>query len=358
MQQNSANFNLSWNSHENYWLCFVLPEEDTQHKLEKSFKDKGVITAYLDPTCFAVYSFNDWAINWATLRDALTKNNYNNCKIAIITAQKNRPSMNDVLMNLESIEKIDMIAENLWLGDAILNSRIECHFQPIIDRSSEPFGYEAFARVRLENGELIGGAKIIKAARDMNIEHVLDKYLHILAIRTFAEARLPGNLFINFMAGFIQLPAKYLEGLTDAVQHYNLLAKRIVLDVSDAESVHDLNQISAIIDFCNSKGYTVALDDINSLNSLKNILSKLKSLPDFIKLDRKLTQLATDPKLAREILNLTELAHQKGSVILAEGIETNEVYEALKKSGIDLFQGYYISAPKPVSEIKDMKKAV
>ncbi len=358
MQQNPGNFNLSWNSHENYWICAVLPNEDKLHILEECFKNKGVITTYLDATCFAIYSFNDWADNWNTLREALQKNNFADSKIAIIPAQKNRPSMDDVLVNLETIEKINLVASNLWLGDAILNSRVECHFQPIIDRRSEPFGYEAFARIRLENGELIGGAKIIKAAREMEIGHLLDKYLHVLAIRTFAEARLPGHLFINFMAGFIQLPAKYLEGLSTAVQHYNLLAKRIVLDVSEAETVNDLNQISAIIDFCNSKGYTVALDDINSLTALKDILSRLKSLPDFIKLDRTLTQSASDPKIAREILDLTELAHQKGSMILAEGIETTEVFEALTKSGIDLFQGYYISSPMPVSEIKALKKAV
>lgn len=358
MQQNAANFNLSWNSHENYWLCVVLTEPDAQHLLEKSFIDKGVITAYLDETCFAVYSFNNWADNWNLLRDSVLKNNFPNPKFAIIPAQKHRPTINDVLMHLDSVERINVGAENLWLGDAILNSRVECHFQPIADRRSEYFGYEAFARVRLNNGELIGGAKIIKAARDLNIEHVLDKYLHILAIRTFAEARLPGNLFINFMAGFIQLPAKYLEGLSDAVQHYNLVAKRIVLDVSDSENVHDLNQISSVIDFCNSKGYTVALDDINSLAALKDMLRKLRSIPDFIKLDRNLTKSVTDPKIAREILDLTELAHQKGAMILAEGIETSEVYDTLARSGIDLFQGYHISAPMPVADIKSMKKAV
>lgn len=357
MQQNPSNFNLSWNSHENYWLCIVLPDSDNLHVLEKSFKNSGTTYAYLDQTCFALHAPKEWKETWDALNSALLKNKFLNAKAAVLPALKQKPTIDDVLMALETTDRISSIAENLWLGDAILNNRIECHFQRIIDRTSEPFGYEAFVRVRLENGELAGGAKIIKAAREMSIEHLLDKYLHILAIRTFAEARLPGNLFINFMTGFIQLPAKYLEGLSSAVQHYNILPKRIVLDVSESESVHNMNQISSIIDFCNSKGYSVALDDINTLSSLEMILKHVKSLPDFIKLDRKISQLAAELATSREIFGLIELAHKKGCTILAEGIETEETMKILARAGVDLFQGYYIAQPMPVKDIKSLKKA-
>ena len=136
------------------------------------------------------------------------------------------------------------------------------------------FGYESFARVKMASGEILSGAKIIQAAKELNIQHLIDKHLHVLAIKTFAEANLQGSLFINFMPGFIQRPEKYLEALSAAVNEYDLLAKRIVLDVSDSENVLDINQISSVIEFCNSKNYLVALDDINSLASLHEILSK------------------------------------------------------------------------------------
>ena len=357
MQENPVNFNLSWNNHDNYWISVLLPEADSGHKLEKAFKNKYIASAYIAPNCFAILANRSWKESWDALKTVLAQHNFCNCRAAV-TPSNHPPSIEEVLLGLESMDKIDIIADGLWLGDAILNSRVECHFQPIIDRTSEPFGYEAFARIRLESGELVSGARIIKTARELGIGHVLDKYLHILAIRTFAEARLPGNLFINFMAGFIQLPAKYLEGLSAAVQHYNLLAKRIVLDVSESENVTDLNQVSSIIDFCKSKGYAVALDDINSLSSLKEILGKLKPTPDFIKLDGKLTAQCAGGKMTHEISSLVETAHHKGSMIIAEGIEIEEVYKSLLNSGIDLFQGYYISQPMAVSEIKSLKKAV
>lgn len=335
----------------------VLPESDRLHILEKEFGNTGLSGTYLDTTCYAVSAPKEWDETWADLYEVLTTNNFTNPKAAVIPSHSNRPTLDDVMPNLESIDRINSISKNLWLGEAILNNRLESHFQPIIDRSGQVMGYEAFARARMESGEIVSGGKIIAAARELNIQHLVDKLLHIMAIKSFANAKLQGNLFINFMTGFIQLPAKYLEGMTEAVKHYNIFAKRIALDVSDSENVRDLNQLSSIIEFCHSKGYSVALDDINSLSVLKTIMKGLRASPDFIKLDRLITQNTSSDSVFREICSLTQLAHEKGSIILAEGIETEEVQKLLTTAGVDLFQGYHIAAPMPVSQLKSINKA-
>ena len=358
MQQTKANFNLSWNAFDNYWICVVGSGNDDLHNLEKEFRYKGLNDIYCDDEYLAVQAPKDWKETWDFVADALGKNNFTNPKAAIIPDENHNPMPSEVMPSLESIEKINSIAKNLWLGDAMLNDRLECHFQPIIDRIGHIFGYEAFVRARLETGELLSGARVIQAARELNVLHLLDKKLHIKAIKTFAESKLPGNLFINFTSGFIQLPSIYLEGLSEAVHEYNILAKRIALDVSDSENVHDMNQISAVTSFCHSKNYLVALDDINSLQRLKEMLKNMLAKPDFIKLDRKIIKEYTSHRAMSEILSLVALAHEKGSMIIAEGIETEETFKALMGSGIDLFQGYFISQPLPIDEISEFKKAI
>ena len=51
----------------------------------------------------------------------------------------------------------------------------------------------------------------------------------------------------------------------------------------------------------------------------------------------------------REIIRaLVDLTHEVGGTAIAEGVETQDDYQALKLVGVDLFQGYLFSAPVPV----------
>ena len=48
--------------------------------------------------------------------------------------------------------------------------------------------------------------------------------------------------------------------------------------------------------------------------------------------------------------DLISMAHHLGRSLVAEGVETKEQYEILKKQGCDYIQGYYFSRPIPADE--------
>ena len=58
----------------------------------------------------------------------------------------------------------------------------------------------------------------------------------------------------------------------------------------------------------------------------------------------------------REMLNVAEMAHRKGCMLIAEGIETEELYKSMLANSVDLFQGYHLGGPVPINEIKKVKK--
>lgn len=351
INQDQINFHLPWNNHEDYWLCVVLPEEDKLHSLENDFKNGASKGIYVDNSCFAVPASKKWSGVWNEIFDSITKNSIVNPKIAIVPRNgTSKPSLDDISFNLYATDKVEKIADNLWLGDALMSDRIQCHFQVIVDRRGQPFGYESFARALSEAGETIGGNKIMEASKALNIEHMIDKYLQVLAIKSFSEGCLPGRLFINFMTGFIQRPEKYLEALTDAATHYNLIPKNLVLDVTNSNSLADVKQVKSIISFCHSKGYSVALDDVQNVETVKQVLAEIA--PDFVKIDRNLSRNSGTPAKLQQIHEIVELSHKNGCYVLAEGIETEEVHMSLLKAGVDLFQGYFFSQAIPVEQIK------
>lgn len=355
MQQAQPNFNIPWSIYESYWLCVVLYEENEIDALIKEFKNTDLRGVKIGENCFALAAPKYWVDAWNRLSVVLAKNHIANPKVAILPRKTSGVSVEEIMLSIESVEKIDTIAENLWLGDALQNNKLECYYQPVVDRTGRPYGYEAFARLMLDDGALISGNKIIEAARKLSIEHMVDKYLHMLAIKTFAEAGLSGNLFINFITGFIQLPQKYLQKLTESAKHYNINPKRIVLDVSTSWLTEDMNQLASIVEFCRSIGCSVALDDLDSAHSLCEIMNKTS--PDFIKLDRQFSKFHSDPAVFEEMREIIKLGHSKGSMVIAEAVETEEAFNLLQKMDVDLYQGYYFAAPLSISQLLSRKTA-
>lgn len=352
MTYNDLNLGLPWNAHKKYWIC-VEANDEQLGALEKAFKNKG---SHIEGIYYAVESEQNWAPTWKKLAKAMDAGGIEGSSVAVIPNEGDVPSSIVITPNLRARNAVQLISENLWLGEAILDGRMECHFQPIMDKKNTPIGYESFVRVNTKDKKIVNGFDIIEASYTLGMEHVIDRYLHTLAIETFAGSGLPGNLFINFMTGFIQLPEKYLEKLKEAAIENNIIPNRIVLDVSKADHVEDISQICSVVEFCHSNDYSVALDDLKSLDQLQEILSH--TTPNFVKLDKGLTQNLDKQIIRDKVISMISISHNKGCKVLAEAIEDKKTFEELKSLGADLFQGYYFSKPLPIAQIKKkVKKA-
>lgn len=235
------------------------------------------------------------------------------------------------------------IAEYPWFEQVLRENRLKCYFQPIVDANKTPVAYESFVRAELSDGTMASGGVIMQAGVALHIEHALDKHLHKQAIEEFTKHKLQGMLCINFVSGFVQLPAKYLDGLSKAAEDCGLLPGKLALDVSNAEDVQNLEQLAAIAEFCYNLGYQLALDDISNPAALEEILNRFNA--DFVKIDR---QVLEKPKIVREII---KTAHSHSCKVIIEGVETEDVFQKFAQMGADYFQGYFFSKPLAAEEI-------
>lgn len=167
--------------------------------------------------------------------------------------------------------------------------------------------------------------------------------------------KLSGFLFINFIPGFIQRPEFYLDGLAQALARQGLNAKQIVLDCTNSENPRDIQHLKSIAAYCRTRGYQVALDDIESVQSAKRILQEMR--PDFIKLDMRLVQKLHDPEAMDMIARIAALTQNSSCSLIAEGVETEAVRQKLEDAGIHLYQGYLFSPPKRKTAAKKQRKA-
>jgi EAL domain-containing protein (putative c-di-GMP-specific phosphodiesterase class I) len=296
-----------------------------------------------DDSVFIVKCNKAWDQSWKTLRGWIDQKQLLTSVEVSIMPGENMPDAKEIGFARKSVAVIDSIADGLWLGHAMIEDRLRCHMQPVLDTRGKVYGYEAFARLQATNGEMMSGGKIFTASRQLNVEHLIDRVLHVQAIKTFIQSDMEGYLFVNFVPGFIHRPEKYLEGLTEAAKVYNMPPKSIVLEFTKAETPRDALHLRGIFEFCRAKGYSVSLDDINSVAVATRLIEVIK--PDFMKLDMGLVRAIKKPSEHGIIKDLVQLAHNANCQVIAEGVESEDVHQLLKESGVDLFQGYLFAAP-------------
>ena len=217
------------------------------------------------------------------------------------------------------------------------NDTITTAFQPIVDMTSNQpviIGYEAL--VRDVQGILSPMALFDKYQR---IGRLMD--LKMLCFHTqIAKASDLGikRLFINVDFNLLNL----LDEGAGTIKPPNL---DVILEISEAEAIHDIEEKLKTVRRFEEKGYRFAIDDFGAGFISLSFVAKL--LPDYIKLDRSVVLQAESSVSFRDFLKhmLRALGLYVKTGIVAEGIETDNEFQVMKELEIPFMQGFLFGIP-------------
>nr|MDT0665163.1 EAL domain-containing protein [Micromonospora sp. DSM 115978] len=105
--------------------------------------------------------------------------------------------------------------------------------------------------------------------------------------------------------------------------------------------------ITPVLTQLRAAGASIAIDDFGTGYSS---LSYLRRLPvDFLKIDMSFVAgLGHDAADEAIVATIVKLGHALGHEVVAEGVETDEQFAALRALGCDLFQGFHLAPPEIV----------
>ncbi|MCK4503276.1 MAG: HDOD domain-containing protein [Desulfuromonadales bacterium] len=187
--------------------------------------------------------------------------------------------------------------------------------QPIFDTNNKVYAYELLFRSGLHNYFDCDDADYAAASIIANTNLLFDL-----------------NEMIGDTKAFINCTAKVLREdlITTLPRQYAVV-----------EVLEDVEPDASIIAACRrlkDQGYLLALDDFVYHENYEPLLE----LADIIKVDFLLSDVAEQEHLAKTMI-------PRGIKMLAEKVETYEVYEQAKQMGYQLFQGYYFARPVIIS---------
>jgi EAL domain-containing protein (putative c-di-GMP-specific phosphodiesterase class I) len=209
-------------------------------------------------------------------------------------------------------------------------------YQPIYDFGAERIvGFEALARftdlpIRAPNIWFDEAARVglVEALEMTVIEKAIQGLDH-----------LPPNVYLSLNVS----PATVSSGaIIRALKRAPL--ERIVLEITEHVSIPDYSELGDILQPLRKKGARLAVDDAGAgYASFRHIL---RLEPDLIKLDISLTRdIDTDRTRRALAAALIRFAEETGSLIIAEGVETEAELNVLRHLRINAAQGYLIGRP-------------
>ena len=240
------------------------------------------------------------------------------------------------------------------LSKAIQNKEVILYYQPKADmRTGRVIGVEALARWKHAYRGIVPPDEFIPLAEQTQLIRPLTINLLDEALRQCAVWNKKGlNLKIA-----VNLSSRNLLDLTLPEEVARLLNKwqvdpaSLELEITESTIMSDARRALTVLSTLNSMGVGLAIDDFGTGFSS---LSYLKRLPvKEIKMDKSFVmKMAMDENDAAIVRSTIDLSHNLGLRVVAEGVETEAIWNQLTTLGCDLAQGYYLNRPVPPEEFE------
>lgn len=245
------------------------------------------------------------------------------------------------------------LRQAIELGDA----QLKAFFQPIFDAATgRLIAVETLARWMHPQRGLVPPTEFIFLAEETGLINPLGMEILRQActhIRQWEEAGFPRvDVTVNVSARQIRsldLAASVREVLAET----GMPPDRLVLEITESTLVDDLDLATEFIEELVAVGVRFALDDFGVGYSSLSYLSRLPV--HTLKIDRSfIRDLHEDPRSETTITAIVALAHALKLHVVAEGIETAEQMEHVKRLGCDTLQGFWLGRPMPPGELRSL----
>jgi diguanylate cyclase (GGDEF)-like protein len=236
------------------------------------------------------------------------------------------------------------------LRKAIERNELVLHYQPQAEIvSGRLLGAEALLRWQHPEHGLIPPDEFIPLAEETGLIVPIGEWvLHTACAqnRAWQDAGLaPLRVAVN-VSGRQFRRLDMLETIFRTLEDTGLDSRYLEIELTEGVLMQDTVVVVQTLRALNAMGILISIDDFGTGYSS---LSYLKRFPiDMLKIDRSFVQdIVTDPDDTAIVQAIIAMSHSLGIKAIAEGVETREQLDFLRRHGCDAVQGYCLSRPLP-----------
>ena len=232
------------------------------------------------------------------------------------------------------------------LRTALENDEFELHYQAQVDLEGQIVALEALLRWQ-SNGQTLLPDQFLPVAIETGLVTSIDgwvlRQVCEQAVRWQRAGYRPLRMAVNVTALQFSRP-DFVESVALALHQSTLNAQWLELELTEGVLMTDVEGAVKHMNALHDLGVSLSIDDFGTGYSSLRYLQRLPL--DTLKIDRsfvnELEPLATKHPLLQVII---DLARQFDLDVVAEGVETREQYETLRRLGCDRLQGFWFNRP-------------
>ncbi|EDZ97801.1 diguanylate phosphodiesterase [Burkholderia sp. H160] len=219
-------------------------------------------------------------------------------------------------------------------------------FQPVLSVTHQcVVGYEGLLRAFDPVGLPVSPEVLFSSTRSAAEARELDRIARCLHVANFVEQGIStGWLFLNTRPQVFETGWPQRAFIDELSAHFGLPHERIVIELLE-QPADDESAVASMLAASQPRDFLIAIDDFGT--GFSNFDRVWRFRPDIVKLDRSLV--ARAGKLEGDesmISHLIAMLHQSGTLVLAEGVETDEELMLLMQADVDFVQGFWFGQPK------------
>ena len=262
----------------------------------------------------------------------------------------------DQLMHIEVVERLQLETD---LRRGLEREEFEVYYQPIISLNTNQInGFEALVRWHHPTEGLVAPDKFISIAEETGLIVNLGWWiLKQACLQTSIWQQLfnqSSSLFISLNLSskqFSQLDL--LKQIEQILEETGLKPQHLKLEITESTLIKNLETTNVQIKKLSDYGIKLSIDDFGTGYSSLNYLRRFSLTT--LKIDRSfISPLNPNTENIDIVEAIIVLAHKLGMDVVAEGVETMEKLEQLRRLNCEQVQGYLFSPPVPANLVPNL----
>ncbi|MGI6212721.1 MAG: EAL domain-containing protein [Anaerovoracaceae bacterium] len=237
------------------------------------------------------------------------------------------------------------------IDSAIERGDIRVYYQPIVRALTGKLrGFEALARWQDPKYGFLSPADFIPVLEKSHQIHKLDYYVVDQTCRLLQKEYEAGREIVPVSFNLSRLDFILTDPFVEIekiVRAHGLQRDMLRVELTESTIISNHDWMKEELGRFHEAGYYIWMDDFGSGYSALNVLKDFQF--DTLKIDMEF--LRDYSEKSREIVaSMVSMAKRIGTHALAEGVETREQADFLRKIGCEMLQGYYFGKPAPYDE--------
>ena len=244
-------------------------------------------------------------------------------------------------------ESLSLLSE---LRQAVTNNELRVYLQPKVSTANHKVvAAEALVRWQHPEKGLVPPYKFVPFAEQTGFIREITKWMISALAEQWQSLQQENGLFrvsVNLSTRDLLSPS-FPDYVRQTLDTFDVPTSGVCLEITESAIMDDPAFAEQTLAKLSNMGFRLSIDDFGTGYSS---LGYLKRLPvNELKVDQSFVFGMMDDANDRTIVQSTiDLAHNLGLDVVAEGVETAEMYQVLGELGCEEAQGYFIGKPMPI----------